>query len=131
MKVVFVSNYLNHHQIPFCDALSKQKDIDLTFIQMEMMERERVSMGWAIDIKDYDYARGYYDDPVDCQKLIDNSDIVIWGGVEDENYIKPRLESGKVTLRYSERIYKEGQWKFISPRGLIKKYNGLPYIRVA
>ncbi len=123
MKVVFVSNYLNHHQIPFCNALSKQKDIDLTFIQMEMMERERVSMGWAIDIKDYDYARGYYDDPVDCQKLIDNSDIVIWGGVEDENYIKPRLDSGKITLRYSERIYKEGQWKFITPRGLIKKYN--------
>ena len=44
MKVVFVSNYLNHHQIPFCNALSKQKDIDLTFIQMEMMERERVSL---------------------------------------------------------------------------------------
>ncbi|MCR4704867.1 MAG: glycosyltransferase, partial [Lachnospiraceae bacterium] len=30
---------------------------------------------------------------------------------------------GKITIRYSERLYREGQWKAISPRGLLKKYH--------
>jgi glycosyltransferase involved in cell wall biosynthesis len=51
-----------------------------------------------------------------------DSDIVIFGGVEDESYIKPRLNAGKLVIRYSERLYREGQWKSISPRGRRKKY---------
>ena len=46
---------------------------------------------------------------------------MIFGGVEDESYIKPRLQAGKIVIRSSERLYREGQWKAISPRGLKKK----------
>lgn len=48
--------------------------------------------------------------------------MVLFGGVDDESYIEERLSSGKSLIRYSERLYKEGQWKAVSPRGLIKKY---------
>jgi glycosyltransferase involved in cell wall biosynthesis len=51
-----------------------------------------------------------------------DSDIVVFGGVEDESYIKPRLDAGKIVIRASERLYREGQWKSISPRGRKKKY---------
>jgi glycosyltransferase involved in cell wall biosynthesis len=51
-----------------------------------------------------------------------DSDIVVFGGVEDESYIKPRLNAGKIVIRASERLYREGQWKSISPRGRKKKY---------
>ena len=122
MNIVFVSNYLNHHQIPFCEAVIRENGGDFTFIQMERMDETRVKMGWGIDVKDYDYAKCYYEEPDECRALMDNCDILIYGGVEDESYVKPRLKAGKIVVRYSERIYKEGQWRFISPRGLKKKY---------
>lgn len=122
MLVVFVSNYLNHHQIPFCEAMIRENQGEFVFIQMERMEADRVKMGWGVNIEEYSFAKEYYNSPNECQTLINTADIVIYGGVEDEKYIKERLKSGKPVVRYSERIYKEGQWKFISPRGLRKKY---------
>ena len=47
MTFTFVSNYINHHQIPLCDALYRQLGTDFTFIQTMPMERERVEMGWS------------------------------------------------------------------------------------
>lgn len=123
MQIIFVSNYINHHQLPFCKAMLMQNEGEFLFIQTEPMDQERIEMGWALDVKEYSFVRCYYEEPESCQKLIDEGEIVIFGGVEEESYIAPRLESGKLTIRYSERIYKEGQWKFITPRGLKKKYH--------
>lgn len=123
MQIIFVSNYINHHQLPFCKAMTEQNQGEFIFIQTEPMEQERVDMGWAVDVKEYSFVKCYYEEPEACQKLINDGEIVIFGGVEDEAYIEPRLRSGKLTIRYSERIYKEGQWKFITPRGLKKKYH--------
>lgn len=123
MNVAFVSNYLNHHQIPFCQAFSSMEDVSFTFIQVYDMEEERVNMGWGIDLGDYPFAMAYSDDPDRAKKIILDYDVVLFGGVDDESYIEPRLEKGGFTIRISERIYKEGQWKFISPRGLKKKYH--------
>lgn len=125
MKITFVSNYLNHHQIPFSEAVIKElnSENDYIFIQTEDMDQERINMGWGVDISKYSYAVSYAKNEDYCKRLLMESDIVIFGGVNDEDIIKPRLDAGKIVIRYSERIYKEGQWKFISPRGLIKKYN--------
>lgn len=123
MRIVFVSNYLNHHQIPFCSALCDEEDIEFNFIQIYEMEKTRVNMGWGVELNKYPFAISYINETERCKKLIIDADVVIFGGVDDEDYIKPRLSLGKIVVRYSERIYKEGQWKFISPRGLIKKYN--------
>ena len=123
MQIIFVSNYINHHQLPFCKAMLAQNEGEFLFIQTEPMDEERTAMGWALDVKEYPFVKCYYEDPEGCQKLINEGEIVIFGGVEEETYIAPRLLSGKLTVRYSERIYKEGQWKFISPRGLRKKYH--------
>lgn len=122
MRIVFVSNYINHHQLPFCKAMLEQHTGEFLFIQTEPMEEERITMGWGVDVKEYPFVKCYYEEPAECQKLILESEMVIFGGVDDESYIEPRLRAEKVTIRYSERIYKEGQWKFISPRGLVKKY---------
>ena len=45
-NVVFVSNYINHHQIPFCNAMFRLLEGRFLFIQTEAMEEERVRMGW-------------------------------------------------------------------------------------
>ncbi len=122
MKVTFVSNYINHHQIPFCEAMYAKLGDAYCFIQTEPMEEERVRMGWGAQLDKLPWLKLFYEEESACQKLIDDSDVVLFGGVEDESYIAKRLAEGKVVVRLSERIYKEGQWKAISPRGLKKKY---------
>ena len=123
MRLVFVSNYFNHHQRPLCEAFAHTEGVDFTFYQTEDMEEERLRMGWGLDISAYPYVKLFSQDTEEAKRLIFESEIVIWGGVEMEDVIEPRLMAGKLTFRYSERIYKEGQWKFISPRGLKKKHH--------
>ncbi len=125
MQVVFVSNYINHHQIPFSEAMVRELgEGNYTFLQTEPMEEERKNMGWG-GFGLPPYVRLPYKSPeeeAECRRLVLESDAVIFGGTEDESWIRPRLEAGKFTFRYSERVYKDGQWKCITPRGLLKKY---------
>ena len=122
MKLTFVSNYINHHQIPMSNELYRALGADYTFVQTEPMAEERKAMGWGISGETIPYLKCYYEEPDVCRQLILTSDIVIFGGVEDERYIEERLASGRPVIRYSERLYREGQWKAVSPRGLIRKY---------
>lgn len=122
MKLTIVSNYINHHQIPMSNALYKRLGGDFAFIQTSPMEEERVQMGWGDEVKNIPYLKLWYESEQDCAELVMESDIVVFGGVEDERYIKPRLNAGKIVIRASERLYREGQWKSISPRGRKKKY---------
>lgn len=123
MKLTFVSNYINHHQIPLADRLYEELGENYHFIQTMPMETERVAMGWGVDAARIPYVKLFYEEESACRQLIMESDIVVFGGVEDETYIEERLRMGKPVIRYSERIYREGQWKAVSPRGLRKKYH--------
>lgn len=125
MKLVFVSNYFNHHQQPVSDALYElcsKNGGSYTFLQTEAMEEERVRMGWGEVFQHTPYLANYWDRPEEYQHLIDEADAVIFGGTDEECYIQPRLKSGRPVWRYSERLYKTGRWKFISPRGLHRKF---------
>ena len=120
-KLVFVSNYLNHHQIPFCNAMLKLLGEEFVFIQTEPMEEERVQMGWQKADR-YSYLKFYYEEAEYCQSLIDGAEVVMFGGTDEECYIQNRLKARNPIVRYSERLYKTGQWKAVSPRGLVRKY---------
>lgn len=122
MTLTFVSNYINHHQIPVSNELYRLLEKGYTFIQTEPVEEERLRMGWQDESGKLPYLKLFYEEPEKCRELILNSDVVVFGGTDEESYIKPRLAAGKLVLRYSERIYKSGQWKAVSPRGLKKKY---------
>ena len=123
MRITFVSNYINHHQIPFSDRMYELCRGDYRFIQTEPMEEERIKLGWSTEYVKRPYVMLWYTDRQACEERIMDSDCVIFGGCEDTSVIMPRLEARRFTLVYSERIYKEGRWKFISPRGLVKKYH--------
>lgn len=122
MQVTFVSNYINHHQVPFCEAMYQRLGRDYHFIQTQPMEEERIRMGWGENLDALPYLLLYYEKEEECRRLIAESDVVLFGGVEDESFIAGRLQAGGLTVRLSERLYREGQWKAVSPRGLIKKY---------
>lgn len=130
MQVVFVSNYFNHHQLSFCDALYELLEGSFCFLQTQPMEEERVKMGWQAEERPYvRYVQpdgtttgGPTTGGPEWQNLLLTADVVIFGGCDDESYIRERLAAGKPIFRYNERLYKEGQWKAISPRGLLQKY---------
>ncbi len=122
MKVVFISNYINHHQKPFCDALYERLQDNFVFIQSEPMEEERVNMGWDTGLASLSYVKLMYENEEECKKLIMNCDVLLAGWTKQVDIIKARMRQKKITVRISERIYREGQWKMLSPRGLVSKY---------
>lgn len=122
MKITFVSNYINHHQIPFCQACYERLGEDFVFLQTEPMEEERVAMGWGTDLAALPYLRLYYEDEEAGRALITDSDLVLFGWSGLEELAQQRMLAGKPTVRISERIYREGQWKAVSPKGLVHKY---------
>ncbi len=121
-RIAFISNYINHHQIPFCNAMDGFLEGGFIFVQTEPMEDERVRMGWHEEQRP-EYVRCYYEEPEACRQLIMDCDVALFGGTDEESYIEERLEAGRPVIRISERLYKTGQWKAVSPRGLRKKYH--------
>lgn len=122
MQIVFISNYMNHHQKPFCDAMYRKLGDNFIFIQSEPMEEERSSMGWKVELEKIPYLICFYEQEEKCVDLIQNAQVVIAGWTKHINLVIKRMQSHKLTIRISERIYREGQWKAISPRGLMAKY---------
>ena len=122
MKITMISNYINHHQIPFSNALYEKIGDDYHFIQTEPMEEERIQMGWGVEAEKIPYVLFLEKQLELCKQLIEESDILLVGWMEREDLIVSRLSSDKLTIRISERLYREGQWKAISPKGLIRKY---------
>ncbi|MCQ2519449.1 MAG: glycosyltransferase [Lachnospiraceae bacterium] len=123
MKLVFVSNYINHHQIPLCEELYRLSDGEFVFLATEPMSEERKAMGWDATASSKNYVVNYFEDPDKGDSLIMDSEYVLFGGTENQELIIKRLEAGKFTVRYSERLYKTGRWKFVSPRGLKQKFH--------
>ena len=122
MKITMISNYINHHQIPFSKELYNRLGENYKFIQTQSMEEERVAMGWKVKEEEIPYLLFLKKEEERCKYLIEESDILLIGWNEREDLFVNRLKGNKLTIRISERIYREGQWKVISPRGLLRKY---------
>ena len=107
MKIVFASNFLNHHQLPLCKALIG-KNIKFDFIATTSVPESRLKLGYADMNHAYDFVICAYENAENHQKALDlcrTADVVITGSAPD-CYIKERLKNKKLTFRYSERIYK-------------------------
>lgn len=107
MKIVFVSNYYNHHQAPLSEEFYRQTDGNYFFIQTMPMEAERLHMGWGQRELPPFVIESYKDETTyqKCLNLIDSADVVITGSAP-EKMIRHRIRQGKLVFRYSERIYK-------------------------
>lgn len=109
MRIVFVSNYFNHHQAPFAREMDQLTDHQFFFIETTPMEAERKNMGWGQTGKPAYVLQTYSnrDTLRRCRKLILEADAVIWGSCPFR-LIKPRLRAKKLTFAYSEHLFKEG-----------------------
>lgn len=109
MKLVFLSNYYNHHQSALSEAFSIIDDVEYYFIETQPMDQERKELGWINDIKP-NYVKATYissESERNCIRLIDMADVVIVGSAPLK-YVLPRLKANKLTFRYSERVFKNG-----------------------
>lgn len=121
MKITFYSNFLNHHQLPFCIEMYKRLGKDFTFVATEMIPEERLKLGYE-DMNDkYSFVLTTYQNQKKYEKALKlgvESDVVIIGSAPDE-FIKDRIKQNKLTFRYSERIFKRGRYRIINPRVFI------------
>lgn len=108
MKVVFVSNYFNHHQKPFCEEMYLRLGEDFAFISTSVMREERRKLGYAQgDSPEYVILAYEGQEQRNIAiSLINEADIVIAGSAPN-NLLKKRIRAGKLVLRYSERIYRK------------------------
>jgi glycosyltransferase involved in cell wall biosynthesis len=123
MKVTFYSNFMNHHQLPFSLAMDRLTGGKYTFVATEPIPQERLDMGYRDMNKQYPFILTTYDSDENAEKakaLALDSDVIITGSAP-EMYTRMRVEQGKLTFRYSERIFKGGFWNWRTP-GRIAKY---------
>lgn len=108
MKIVFVSNYYNHHQSDLSENLCYLTDGNYYFIATRPMEEERIQMGWS-QLEYPSFVKLYYrceKEKRECLDLIESADVVILGNAP-EFFVKNRLKNKKLTFCYSERIFKK------------------------
>ncbi len=110
MKVCFLSNYLTHHQLPFCLEMVELTGGEFVFVETEHLPDERRNMGYAQLGQQVDFVipawKGAEQQTL-AQKAALEADVVIIGSAPD-GYIHQRLKENKLTFRYSERIFKKG-----------------------
>ena len=114
MKIVFLSNFYNHHQAAMSKKLYELTNGNYYFIATSDIPEERKKLGYAEMTEPFLLLYGKDESTNNKIKLIiDNADVVITGSAP-EVLLKNRKKSKKIIFRYSERPLKNGFeiWKY-------------------
>lgn len=113
ISVTMISNAMNHHQFPFCDSMNEVPDISFHFVATKPIASERLQNGFQdmngsreYIVRSYESESEYYK----AQKLIDDSDFVIYGSAPYK-MLQNRKKNGKWIFLYSERLFKKSRSK--------------------
>ncbi|MEE0945221.1 MAG: glycosyltransferase [Acutalibacteraceae bacterium] len=127
MKIAFLTNFLTHHQVPFCEIMYKKLGKDFHLIVMRSADEEQRKLGYK-ELNDlYPFVIKTYENELfanEAMHICEEADIVIWGSAP-EKYVKKRLEQNKLTFVYTERIFKKSiLYAFYPPmlRHMYKKF---------
>lgn len=112
MKITFISNFHNHHQMPLCDALVAIPQVDFTFIATQKVPQERIAFGYKHEFDQLPYYREAIEpaDAAAAEQLCYDSDVVIIGSAPI-SFVRRRLRAKKLTFSYNERWFKTGFWR--------------------
>ena len=109
--VIFIANAFSHIFIPLCDALSEHYGSDFKFIATKELANNRKEIGSA---EERSYVIHSKDDETATKKLCDEADVVIFG-YADLEYIENRIKNNKLTIYYSERLFKQRLLRYLNP----------------
>lgn len=107
MKIIFLSNYFTHHQAPFCEEIIRHCKNSFLFVETSHMTEERIKMGWKLENPQYvvNVSNKIFEDKNLSNSILD-ADVVILGDAPF-SYVSKRVEMGKLTFIYTERIFKD------------------------
>lgn len=120
MKIVFCSNFFNHHQLYVSTELYNSTGIEYTFVATEPIPEERLKLGYENMNSKYSFIIRAYESEEEKEKAIkicNECDILIIGSAP-RIYEKDRIDKNRLTFRYSERIFKKGFIQLTNPKTL-------------
>lgn len=117
MRIVFITNFVNHHQRPVAECLSAALGNDYHFVTTEPMPEVFIKTGYKPQDNLF-FVIPYYkeENKERVKKLVKESDVVIVGDASAPELIELRLTTKKLLLFYSERWHKN-----------LKSYFALPF----
>ncbi len=119
MTITFFSNFLNDHQLPFCNAIISKVGLNnFHFVAHEKIAEDRIQMGFEDMNETYSFVIKAFEggeQETQAKELMLDSDVVIIGYTVNTP-VKQRLSKNKLTFRYSERILKTGDLHLLDPR---------------
>lgn len=123
MTLTFLTNIINHHQLPVADEFYKLLGEDYHYIATEPVPEWLVKGGYTANIDRPYIIRTWQsaEEEQYARRLIDKSDVVIHGASKIEWTIKRKKEN-KVTFHYTERWNKNLSIRLLSPRHLLHIY---------
>lgn len=107
--LVFISNFLNHHQLPLALSLYELLGNGFRFIATAPSDPQRLAMGYHDMNKMYPFVLTTYDRAdgmEEVQRLILESDVVMAGGLANVPFMGERLRRGKISFQCWERPFK-------------------------
>lgn len=122
--IVFVSNFFNHHQYQVSKELYRITYGKYRFIELQKIPNEFIKAGYP----DYSFepflikAWQSKKQLLETITLINNADVVIYGGYACHKFVKKRILNNKLTLEYGERIFKRGILNIFSTKFLKSLY---------
>lgn len=105
MRIVFLSNYFNHHQSALSDALWRETEGQYLFIEGQVMPEERKQLGCGASGRAYVMPLRRHERQ--AIRAVLEADVVVAGSAP-EWLVQIRVRSGKLLLRYAERPLKNG-----------------------
>ena len=117
MTLVFVTNFINHHQVHLADEFYRVLGDDYKFIATEPIPEAFIKNGYPVYERTY-VVKAYesVNQLTHAHQLADDAEVVIIGSAP-EDFVSRRIQSGKLTFRYSERWFKSKPWFLTGPRG--------------
>ena len=117
MKLVFITNYVHHHQIPLADEFYGMLGDGYKYIATDALPGWLIKGGYDPSISRPYVIRAYEnkEERRMALQLANDADVVIIGSAP-EDYVRERINAGKLTFRYSERWFKSRPWFLSGPR---------------
>ncbi len=111
LSFVFVSNFLNVHQVPFCEAMVKLLgEGNFTFVATTPFDQERVKSGYE-DMNQMPFVVRAYERDADARHAVLDADVVMSIPYAKPDYLRMRMDAGAgLTFAYAERLLKRGLW---------------------
>ena len=126
MKIAFYTNFLTHHQLPFCLEMYKKYGNDFTFVSTEKINEERLSLGYKDMDNDYPFVLRAYESKEKYEEALElalETNVAIIGSTTSDVYAKERLKQDKLTFRYYARIFYNGVFSIFDFENSKKVYN--------